>query len=92
MIKEIETDEYVEVIAVASQKSGYQFKIFRDGLEKKLTEAVDDELEIDLNLDGLVVDLWKCNTPSMTKRVNYKEVAIKKPTGMGFIEKITGGK
>ena len=78
MSKEIESEEYIDVIATAAQRSGYRFKIFRGGLEKKLTEAVDDEMEIDLNLDGLVVDLWRCNTPSTRKRVNSKEVAAKK--------------
>ena len=63
--------DYVSLIAGASLRSGYRFKVRKNKLEKEMTKATDDEIEIDLDLDDLVVHLWKCNTPGIAKHMTF---------------------
>ena len=63
---------------------GYRLKALRKGLEKESTKATDDEIEINLDLDDLVVHLWRSNTPGTIKRLTHKDVTIKRSSGVGF--------
>ena len=55
----------------------------------ELTKATDDEIEISLDLDNLVVHLWKNNTPGTVKGMAHKDIAIRNPAGVGFNERKT---
>ena len=82
----------MSIITRASLRSGYRLSVRKKGLELELVKAVDDEIEIDVDIDNLVVLLWKCNTPGTVKLMTHKEVVGKPPSEVGFNEKKTDEK
>ena len=55
----------------------------------ELTKATDDEIEISLDLDDLVVHLWRSNTPGTVKGMSHKDIALRRAAGVGFNERKT---
>ena len=57
-----------------------------------MTKSTDDEIEINLDLDNLVVLLWRSNTPGSVKGMEYKDVDARRISGIGFNGKKTDDK
>jgi hypothetical protein len=77
-------EEIMRLVVMASIRSGYRLRARRRGLEIELTKARDDEVEITIDLDDLVVHLWRCDTPGTAKGTSHRDVAIRKVVGIDF--------
>jgi hypothetical protein len=77
-------EEIMKLVVTASLRSGYRLKARRSGSELELTKAKDDEVEITIDLDDLVVHLWRRNTPGTVKGTSHRDVAVRGALGIGF--------
>ena len=67
-------EEILCLILKASLRSGYRLTVVRDGLKMELAKATDDEIEISLDLNVLVVHLWRRNMPGMVKGLAHSKI------------------